>query len=180
MKYYFVIIGAIFLGCCNPNKRITKPVKSTDNIMSNKDNSIVIDSIDFSVSPAVIIYKTKGDYFDKVPVILNDGKNAIIAYPGPKDVFYNGILALPTKLKDGYLLDNRGINKNVVFINFTYEEYSKLKEAPLISDMLKMIIDKNPITEMYNCGSRYQYKEIVNDLNKIIDTKQLNRFKKIL
>ena len=78
------------------------------------------------------------------------------------------------------MLDNRGIGKNTAFLNITYEEYSKLTEVPALSEMIKMIIDKEPFAEIYYCGDRYQYKDIVNDLNKSIDDKQLNKFKKIL
>ncbi len=129
--------------------------------------------------PTVVIYKTKNDYYDKVPVILNDDGTKITSYPDITSIFYNGNLALPEKLHGGFLLDKRGINKNVAFLSITYNEYSKLKKTPLLDEMMEMIVDKNPLTEMYNCGHHYQYKNIVNDLNKIIDDNQINKFTKI-
>ena len=180
MKLYLFLIGTIIFSCYNSNKQVNTKISSPDQYMSQENQSAEIKPLDFSKGPSVIIYKTKKDYSDKVPVILNDDKTKITSYPGMKDIFYNGKLALPTKLNDGFLLDNRGINKNVAFLNMTYEEYSKQKEVPLLSEMMKMIIDNDPLTEMYNCGSRYQYKEIITDLNKIISDKQLSRFKKIL
>lgn len=130
--------------------------------------------------PPTTIYKTKQDYYDKVPIILNDAKTEIIAYPAPTDVCSNGQCAYPTKLNDGYLLGNRGIGKNSVFLNLTYEEFGKLAQAPSLSEMMNMITDKNPFTEMYNAGNRYQYKDVVVELNAIIDSKQLSKFKRII
>jgi len=99
----------------------------------------------------VIIYKTKSDYYNNVPVIMNDNKTDIVSYPDIKDLFYNGQLAYPTKLKNGYLLDNRGIGKNVAFLKYTYEEFSILAETPSKEILLNSIIDKNPLIEIYIC-----------------------------
>jgi hypothetical protein len=180
MKLYLFLIGTILFSCYDSNKQVNTLVSSPDKFESREKQYTEIKPLDFSKGPFVIIYKTKKDYSENVPVTLNDDKTKITSYPGIKDIFYNGKLALPTKLNDGFLLDNRGINKDVAFLNMTYEEYSKLKEIPLIKDLMKMIIDKDPLTEMYNCGSRSQYKDIANDLNKIISDNQINRFKKIL
>ncbi len=100
----------------------------------------------------VIIYKTNADFYNNVPVILNDERTDIISYPDIVDVFYNGKLAYPTRLENGYLLDNRGVSKNTAFLKYTYEEYSKLPATPTKEDLLKMIISKNPLTELYNCN----------------------------
>ena len=116
-----------------------------------------------------IIYKTKKDYRSFVPVTLSEDKTKIVSYPNPKDVFYEGVLAYPTELNKGYLLDNRGINNNVAFLNINYENYSKLEEVPLLDELFSMILDKDPLIEMYNCGNRYTFKNGISDLNKFID-----------
>ena len=121
-------------------------------------------------TPPAIVYKTTGDFYDYIPVIMNNDRTEIISYPAPADIFYNGKLAKSSKLKNGYLLDNRGINENVAFLSYTYEEYSKLEKTPDLSDLMSRIKEKYPLTEMYNCGSRKQYKDEINDLNKLIDT----------
>ena len=141
-------------------------------------NEIV--AIDYSAGPTTFIYKTKGDYNKLVPVTLSDDKTKISSYPHPKDIYYNAELALPTQLSDGYLLDNRGINANVAFLNITYEEYSKLDKNPSVDELLGMIIDDNPLIELYNCGNRYQYKDEVAELNSIITKNQLKQCKKIV
>ncbi|MFZ4401621.1 MAG: hypothetical protein ACOYO1_16440 [Bacteroidales bacterium] len=107
----------------------------------------------------VIIYKTNADFYSNVPVILNDEKTDIVSYPDVKDVFYNGQLAYPTRLENGYLLDNRGIAKNVAFLKYTYEAYSKLQSTPSKEQLMDMIISKDPLRELYNCH-KFQKKNI--------------------
>ena len=41
-------------------------------------------------SPPVIVYKTRNDYFDKVPVILSEDKTRIVSFPDPLDLKING------------------------------------------------------------------------------------------
>ena len=123
-------------------------------------------------SPPVIIYKTKKNYNKNVAITLSDDKSTIVSYPDPRDVGENGNYCYPTRLKRGYLLDNRGIDQNVVFLSITYEEYAKLKKPLSIEEMQKIIIDKNPIKKMYRCGNQYDYKNIIEELNKIITKKR--------
>jgi hypothetical protein len=130
-------------------------------------------------SPACIIYKTRSDYAQQVPVILNAGKTAITSYPDIKDIYYQGKLAYPTRLDDGFLLDNRGIGPNVAFLDYTYEEYSKLVQTPTIDQLFSHILEKDPLTEMYKCGKRIDYHDIENDLNKLITSGKLNSCEKI-
>ena len=140
------------------------PVESTTGT-KNPDEQ----NVSAVASPKVIVYKTKKDYSHNVPVILSDDKKTIVSYPHPKDVYYNGRLAYPTPLVDGYLLDNRGIGPNVAFLSYTYEEYCKLDKVPDINTLYKKIIDKDPITEMWLCGFRHNYgSDISVKLNDMI------------
>jgi hypothetical protein len=136
-------------------------------------------TLDFSAGPRTVLYKTKEEYYDKIPVTLSDDKRTIIAYPHPKDIYYKGELALPIRLEKGYLLDNRGIVKNTAFINMTYEAYAKLASAPKLADLEKLILHKDPIIEMCDCGNRYQFKNEIDELNYLITTNQLIKCKKI-
>ena len=70
----------------------------------------------FASGPPVLVYKTKANYNNLVPVILSDGKTEIVSYPHPKDLIKGSRFPLPFILNDGYLLDNRGIGKNVAFL----------------------------------------------------------------
>jgi len=133
----------------------------------------------FSPAPKVIIYQTKTDYSKLVPVILSDDKKSVESYPDIKDVYFNGKLAYPIQLHNGYWLDNRGITKNAAFIKLTYEEYSKLSKTPSPEELINMIIDIQPFVSMYSCGSRSSFKNIENELNTLIDAGNFSAFIKI-
>lgn len=129
--------------------------------------------------PHLIIYKTNSDYYSNVPVTLSPDKSIILNYPGTKDVYYKGELAYPVRLSGGFLLDHRGIGIHSAFTGFTYEEYSRLEKTPSPEELLKAVIDKEPITEMYDCGSINRFKEPVEELNKLIEIKDFSSFTKI-
>jgi hypothetical protein len=158
-----ILIGGILTSCCTAKKaETTQPITGVG-----------------IPGPKVIIYKTTKDYSKLVPVTLSDDKKSIASYPDIKDIYFNGILAYPTPLHDGFLLDNRGISANVAFIRLTYEEYSKLPETPTPGELMKMIIDNQPLTVMYNCGSRSSFNETENELNAKIDAGDFSSFTKI-
>ncbi len=158
-----ILISSVFSSCCTPQK-------------ADMTNVTAIVSIP---GPNAIIYKTRKDYSKLVVIILSDDKKSIESYPDIKDVFYNGVLAYPTKLHDGFFLDNRGINKNAAFLKLTYEEYSKLPKTPSSGELMEMIIDKNPLRSMYNVGSRPTFKDIEHELNNKIDAGDFTSFIKI-
>ena len=136
---------------------------------SNKTN--VAFTPDFNSSgPPALVYKTKADYSNLVPVILSDDKAVIVSYPHPTDVKIGDAMKTPTALKNGYWLDNKGIGKNVAFLKLTYSEYAALKEAPGIDAMMGMIVDKDPLTEMCNCGNKSALTSPVEQLNNLIDS----------
>jgi hypothetical protein len=134
-----------------------------------------------SVLPSApcIIYKTKADYSKYVPVMLSADKKSIVSYPDIRDVYYKGKLAYPTLLTDGFLLDNRGIGPNAAFLSITYEAYSSLAKTPAVDELMKSILDPDPITEMYNCGNRSKYSDPEKELNELITSGKLNNFKKL-
>lgn len=136
---------------------------------SSKENSMQQTTQINAVVQQTIVYKTSANFNNLVPVIMNDEKTLILSYPAPSDLFFESKLATPTILKNGYLLDNRGINKNVAFLKFSYEEYSKLSDAPSMETLLSSIVEKYPLLELINCGKRNEYKNIISDLNKLID-----------
>ncbi len=170
MKSLLFILSVLILNACFTLKKSNTAVKETE---TDKDKVV----LDFKAGPPTIIYKTKKDYNQFVPVILSEDKSKIVSYPHPKDVFYKGELAYPTELKSGYLLDNRGINSNVAFLNITYEDYSKLEKALIPDELFLMISDKDPLIEIYNCGNRYSFKNEISDLNKLIENNGLKSCK---
>ncbi len=130
--------------------------------------------------PHVLVYKTRKNYSKNVPILLTDDKKHIISYPDPSDIKSREQYPTPTRLKRGYLLDNRGIGLNVAFIKLTYAQYAELSQAPTLDALLSMIIDKNPLTELIDCGSRYDMKDPVNEINAKIKKGELRKDYKII
>ena len=120
-------------------------------------------------SQTAIIYKTTADFSQNVPVTMNSSRTEIVSYPAPTDLYYNGKLAQPTLLKNNYLLDNRGITENVVFLKYTYKQYAQLKEAPSLTEMMQNIVEKYPLMEFINCGKRTNQGNEITYYNAIID-----------
>jgi hypothetical protein len=116
----------------------------------------------------VIVYKTKKDCTHKVPVTLNETKDQVLSYPAPKDLLAGDELALPIRLKKGFLLDRRGINANTAFTSYTYEAYSGLTSPPSGKELLESIEDTTPFEIIYYCGKRNSYGDLVKELNQKI------------
>lgn len=130
--------------------------------------------------PRVLVYKTRRDYRNLVPVILSEDGSSIISYPHPADLKSGQRFSTPLVLSKGYLLDERGIGPNVAFLKFTYEEYAALKELPDLNVMYNWIVDKNPLEFMCDCGLRSGFSDIEKQLNDLIDrNKLLDNCKKI-
>ena len=129
--------------------------------------------------PRCIVYKTKADYTHLVPVMLSADKSMVVSYPDVKDIYNNGQLAYPTQLIGGYLLDNRGIGTDVAFLKVTYEEYSRLTVTPHPGELLEMILDKDPLAEMYDCGSRSQYQDPIAAMLLLIRSGELIHQKRL-
>lgn len=129
--------------------------------------------------PNVLIYKTNADYFMHVPVTLSEDKKSIVSYPAPGDVFFNGNLAYPVKLEDGFLLDRRGITANSGFLNWTYYEYSRFEKTPSPDELFKMMLDTDPFIIIYDCGKSSKYKDLENELNEKIRTGKFTEFKRV-
>ena len=158
-----IIVAGLFTACCTAKKAATNQSVKTVSVPG----------------PKVIIYQTVKDYSNLVPITLSDDGKSIISYPDVKDVYYNGTLAYPTQLNKGFLLDNRGINQNVAFLNLTYEAYSKLPVTPSPDELMKMVIDSKPVKTMYSCGVRSTYKDIEKELNSKIDAGDFSVFTKL-
>ena len=167
--FLIIFLSVIIVSCSNSKVNQTKQSESMSESATVKTKA----------GPQAIVYKTKADYYNNVPVTLSEDKSEIVSYPGIKDVYFKGQLAYPTKLNDGYLLDNRGIDSNVAFLKYTYEQYSTLENTPSSEELFNNILDKDPISEMYNCGSKFDFKDIVNELNEDIDNHKLGSFQKL-
>lgn len=99
--------------------------------------------------PCTIVYKTKADYSQLVPIKLNVAKTRVEGFPAPSDLYRFGQLSTPVALGNGYLLDRQGISVNSAFLSVTYEEYKRFRNTPNPSWLMENIKDKNPFTEFY-------------------------------
>jgi len=129
--------------------------------------------------PPCIIYRTKADFSNLIPVELNAEKTQLTSFPDVADIYREGELAYPTPLSGGYLLDNRGIGPGVAFLKLTYEDYRKLDGTPTAAELMDNILERDPLTEMYQCGNRSQYTDLVTELNRKITSGRLAECKKL-
>ncbi len=162
MRYcLFMVLITFSFSCCTPIKKI------------KSDQSGAVPS------PPTIVYKTKTDYFNNVPVLLSADKQTIVAYPDPKDLTIDNKLCLPTQLAKGYLLDNRGISSNVGFLKISYQEYSSLATPPSINELKSLLLDTDPLVELYDLGPRHNLKNADKEINQIITRNKLANYKRL-
>lgn len=146
----------------------------------NNTNETVEVTPEFTPGPPTMVYKTKKDYQNNVPIILSDDGNQIVSYPDPKDLGIAEDYSTPLMLEKGYLLDNRGINLKVAFLKLTYKEYAALDSTPSLTQLNEWIIDKDPLVELCDCGNRQKFNEPEAQLNKLIKDKALRKKCKVL
>lgn len=156
-RFSLLILSLLTIsGCVVPKNSASSEAKTIESTSLNGGSK---------ASASALVYKTRADYFDRVPVLMSVENDRILSYPDPTDL----INALPTRLKNGYLLDNRGIAANVAFLTYTYATYSALSKAPALNQLMDSLLDRNPLTELWDCGSRSLFKKEVDELNALID-----------
>jgi hypothetical protein len=170
MKTIIPLFVIIIFCSCKANNNLTQKTNT-----SQTSVDIVNDN-----RPHLIVYKTKANYNNFVPVILSDDKTEIISYPDPSDIKSGDKFQLPTILHEGYLLDNRGIGRNVAFVKINYGDYAKLQTIPTIKELYNLIIDKDPLIELYDCGIRTGSIDQINQINQLIDSKKLRSKSKVI
>lgn len=152
MKYIICILALLMLWSCSTNKTISNSSKPIVGVQKTAPQ---------------IIYKTKQDFSQNVPISMNKERTKITGFPAPSDIIINGVLQTPIQLEDGYFYDRRGISNNTVFIKLTYQAYSKLAKNPSIPQLMDLIIEKHPITEVYSCPNLPQASNL-NTLNELV------------
>jgi hypothetical protein len=150
------VLSILLPGCKSSNKLIKNEIPGDELVSYHRE-------------ARAIIYKTNGNFSDKVPVIMNEERTKIVSFPAPQDLLLNGKPVRPSLLNQGYLLDNRGINERVAFLTFSYDIYSKLESAPEMEVLMANILEKYPLLEMYDCGKRSEYTDLIRDINVLID-----------
>jgi hypothetical protein len=170
MVYFTLILLTIHLlsGCSRsvaPGNAATKESKPQGNIKK--------------AGPPVMIYKTKNDYFDKVPITLSENHHKVIAYPSQKDIIVGESFSYPTRLSNEFLLDNRGIGQHSAFLSLSYAEYAEMDADITDENLFPKIVDPDPFLEMYHCGSRFDYSDLTRELNEMIEQNNFERCTKL-
>lgn len=91
------------------------------------------------------VYKTNGDYNDRVPVTLNASRTSLVSFPSPDDLRGGE----PLKLDGGFLLDCRGVGPHTAFTRWTYSEYAALTAAPSPREIMDNLLPDACVTEIY-------------------------------
>lgn len=104
----------------------------------------------------IMIYRTKADYTQLVPITLDDDHNSITNYPDPVDV---GPYSVPLQLNSGYLFDRRGIGANTAYTSYTYEAFHALSHVPSTAEFESHIVERYPLVELWDCTQRYYQLE---------------------
>lgn len=172
MQRFFLVVSGLILAS---QPVLTSCSKKSVPVNSGADTTVQV----AFPGPPCIVYKTTLDFSTQVPVEMTPDGSRIASFPDVADIYKSGELAYPTPLKDGYLLDNRGIGPGVAFLKYTYEDYRKLDQTPASSELFDAILDRDPLLEMYQCGNRSQFKDVVNELNELISSGKLTNCKKL-
>lgn len=120
------------------------------------------------------IYKTRYNYSDLIPVVLNDSKSEILSMP-TKEVLINndGSINHPSQLSNGYLISHDfDFNKNIAFLDLTIEEYINSDKLPNAEEQIKYVKDFEPFRELYifKCDKN---KNPVEEVNRLITSNKI-------
>ena len=144
--------------CCG-KKEANRTTAAATGPIAGADQLSHASAAGLAASAHVLVYRTKADHRDQVPVILSADRKTIVSYPHPKDLRTANGLSLPDELVDGWLLDRRGIGMNVAFLRMTYPEYAALENAPSLIDLDAAITDRDPLKDLCDCGPRAAFTE---------------------
>lgn len=139
------ILPAVILlsaGCCSVQRsahEYTPPMPD----VSQADGHIRA-SAPLAALPHAVVYRTDGDYDNRVMVTLDASRTQLVSYPAPTDV---SPASAPYVMSGGWLLDRRGgIGFNSAFLEWTYDEYSRLPQAPSPAEIISRIIPGARVT----------------------------------
>ncbi len=173
-QHYFIIVA----GQDNPSFGPGfSPRDLSDNLFtinnSIKDEPKIKPFGGVSALAPVVIYKPKNNnYANLVWVNLDSSKTQITSFPGPGDV------RSPVSLHGGYFVKSFG-GKDSVPLNLIISTYATYTSTLSLAQMFNLILDMNPILELYDCTNSYHQDFIAEDvkasnLNTYIDNNQLS------
>lgn len=93
--------------------------------------------------PKALLYKTSGNFNDRVPVQLSTDGKQLVSFPAPTDIPAS---PEPLVLADGWLLSPVGVTASSVFTRWTYAEYRAMKQTPSPDEIMQAIIPGAKVT----------------------------------
>lgn len=157
-RLIFLSVGVLAVSCCCHKDMATVSQAPPP----TRDSAVAI------TGPPTIVYRTRMDVGDAVPMTLSGDGSEVLSYPHPRDLLKGDGYATPTQLEQGYLLDNRGIGPNTVFLRWSYAEYAAMDKAPSLEELLAGVEFRDPFEEMYDCGVRSKYVDPVKEMNDLV------------
>lgn len=129
-RYAFIfVMASLMMGCTHKATENNAPVA-----LPPRDPAPVGKTV--AMIPKATAFKMNGDYADHVGITLGqDGE--VTYFPAPSDI---SSASKPLNLGNGWWLNRQGLGKNSVFLKYTFEEYSRLKETPTVAELKKNII----------------------------------------
>ena len=178
----FIIMGLslVLAGCVRQTPVDNQAPVDNQNLNQPEENIPAPAPPEINTPPGatepIVVYKTRGDYNDLVPIELSEDKTIVVSYPSIRSVYYKGSLAYPTELDNGYLLDNRGVGQDSVFLDTTYEDFIEFSEQPTVEELFEMILYNDPFTEIYECKNLIKGRDgnEVRKINDLINTGRLS------
>lgn len=101
--------------------------------------------------PPTTVVKFKGEYADKVCVLLDAGKTRIVGYPSPSDCAGDTVRHALQALADGYYIARCGLyGINSAILKVTRKEYNEgVSIGKSKEEIYGNILDKDPFLEYY-------------------------------
>ncbi len=167
MKALLLLASALVIAGCGGQKDAAQAAERTGP-MAGGETLAPAPVPDLAAAARVLVYRTRTDMNNNVPVILSDDGSSIVSYPDPTDLRTPGGPPTPTQLEQGWLLDRRGIGMHVAFLHMTYGNYAAMKEAPSMVELEAALLDRDPLTDMCDCGPRNGFTDPVAELARVI------------
>lgn len=164
---FYLIPAFLFLaGCCGKKEAAQTTATTTSTAGAGQLSQAAAAGV--AATSHVLVYRTKGDLKNNVPIMLSGDGKTILSYPHPKDLRATDGLSVPVELENGWLLDRRGIGMNTAFLGMTYSEYAALENAPSLTELDAAITDRDPLTDLCDCGPRSAFMDPVAQIGSLI------------
>ena len=178
-KAAYIVPLALVAAACSPKSNMrTITVPSSNSVAVGWSQGVkdprIVNREPLSSAPVSAVLKASAvkiapEYADKVGVTL-DASGNLVYFPDPSDV--RPQFSQPVEIGDGWWLNRQGIGPRSVFTDWTFEEYSKLKQVPSAEEIKSHIIPGSGVSEFqtlpFPAGSGTQH---LTEIKKILNVK---------